>query len=77
KQGTEYKPWLHSASQTNGISRKRSKNLTRHQKLRHERMLEKAGINVLKLEKKVADSQAKGRRTHRRRHDWELLNESI
>lgn len=74
---TEYKPWLHNA-QSAGISKKKkAKQMTRQQKQRQLRALEKADVNVDKLEKKVADSKARGKRVQSRRKDWEELNDVL
>lgn len=71
---TEYKPWLHSV-QNGGIAKKKTKQLTRQQKLRQQRGVEKADVTNAKLEKKVEDSKGRARRVQARRADWEALNE--
>jgi len=71
---TDYKPWLHSA-QNAGISKKpKAKQLTRQQKVRQQKALEKADANVDKLERKVADSKARAKRVKARAKEWEELN---
>jgi hypothetical protein len=70
----EYKPWLHNA-QSAGISKKKkTKPLSRQQKLRQQRALEKADANVSKLERKVEDSKSRAKRVQARAKDWEELN---
>lgn len=72
---TEYKPWLHNV-QSAGISkRKKAKPLTRQQKVRQQRALEKADVHVNKLERKIADSKARGKKLQGRSKDWDELNE--
>nr|POF21089.1 hypothetical protein CFP56_66503 [Quercus suber] len=58
-----------------GISkRKKTKQLTRQQRERHERGLANAERNLDKHEKKVAGSKARARRVDERRAAWEDLN---
>jgi hypothetical protein len=45
--------------------------------LRQQKALEKADITVSKLEKKVADSKARGRKVQARRKGWEELNGEV
>lgn len=72
---TEYKPWLHNA-QSAGISKKKkAKPLTRQQKVRQQRAFEKADVHVNKLERKIADSKARGKKLQGRSKDWDELNE--
>ncbi|EMC97855.1 hypothetical protein BAUCODRAFT_67090 [Baudoinia panamericana UAMH 10762] len=71
---TDYKPWLHN-TQTGGISKKtKVKQLSRGQKLRQQRALEKADATVNKLERKVADSKARSKKIQARAKDWNELN---
>jgi hypothetical protein len=73
---TDYKPWLHSP-QNAGIGKKKTKQLTRQQKLRQQRGMEKADVNEAKLEKKIEDSKSRARRVQARAADWEDMNEKI
>lgn len=73
----KYKPWLHGAQNVGINKKKQSKQLTRQQKLRQQKALEKAGVNVDKLEKKVADSKARGKKVQGRRQDWDELNQKL
>lgn len=72
----DYKPWLHSP-QNAGVGKKKTKQLTRQQKLRQQRGMEKADVNEAKLEKKIEDSKSRARRVQARAADWEELNEKI
>jgi hypothetical protein len=69
----DYKPWLHSP-QNAGVGKKKTKQLTRQQKVRQQRGMEKADMTEAKLEKKVEDSKSRARRVQARRADWEDLN---
>ncbi|KAK4539333.1 hypothetical protein LTR36_000764 [Oleoguttula mirabilis] len=74
---TDYKPWLHTA-QSAGISKKKKgKQLTRQQKVRQLRALERADVLVDKHERKVADSKARSKKIQARAKDWEELNENL
>ncbi|KAF2718123.1 hypothetical protein K431DRAFT_211084, partial [Polychaeton citri CBS 116435] len=76
--GSDYKPWLHTPTNA-GISKKskKTKQLTRAQKMRREKGLARADDNVDKLEKKVKDSMARARRVQERAVQWEELNGEI
>ncbi|EGP89869.1 unnamed protein product [Zymoseptoria tritici ST99CH_1A5] len=74
---TDYKPWLHTPQGAGISKKKKTKTLTRQQRARQERGLEKAAAIGGKLEKKVADSTNRGRKVDARRADWEELNEKI
>lgn len=74
---TEYKPWLHSAQNTGISKRKTPKQLSRQQKVRQQKALEKADIAIDKLMKKVADSNARDKKAQGRRKDWDELNQKI
>ncbi len=74
---TEYKPWLHSAQNAGISKKKKSKQLTRQQKLRQQRGLENAERNMDRHEKKVADSKTRGKKVQARRTEWEELNDKI
>jgi hypothetical protein len=73
----DYKPWLHSAQNAGISKKKKTKQLTRQQKLRQQRGLENAERNLDKHEKKVADSKTRGKKVQARRMEWEDLNERI
>ena len=72
---TDYAPWLHHAENA-GVSkqRKKSKPLTRQQRMRQQKGIEKADAITGKLEKKVQDSRTRGKRLQARRIEWEDLN---
>ena len=71
-------PVLYHSAQNAGISKKKkTKQLTRQQKLRQQRGLENAERNLDKHEKKVADSKTRGKKVQARRVVWEELNEKI
>ena len=74
---TDYKPWMHSAQSAGIGKKKKPKPLTRQQKVRAQKALEKADVNVDKLERKVADSKARARRVQGRRKDWDELNAKV
>lgn len=74
---TDYKPWLHNAQNAAISKKKKTKQLSRQQKQRQQKALEKADVNVDKLEHKVAGSKARGKRVQARRKDWEELNEKL
>ncbi|KAI7095482.1 hypothetical protein KC352_g39062, partial [Hortaea werneckii] len=57
--------------------KKKSKQLSRQQKQRQQKALEKADVNVDKLQSRIADSKARGKRVQARRKDWEELNENL
>merc|ERR1712070_253624 len=44
---------------------------------RQQKALEKADVNVDKLQSRIADSKARGKRVQARRKDWEELNENL
>lgn len=72
---SDYKPWLHNA-QNAGISKKKKvKQMSRQQKVRHQKAMEKADANLDKLATKVKDSKARARKVQARRADWQDLNE--
>ncbi|KAF2767640.1 hypothetical protein EJ03DRAFT_352850 [Teratosphaeria nubilosa] len=71
---TEYKPWLHNAQSAGIQKKKKTKQLSRQQKERREKALEKADVIVGKHEKKVADSKRRGKKVQARSADWEELN---
>lgn len=71
---TEYKPWLHNAQNAGISKKKKSKQMTRQQKVRRERALERADANLDKLATKVDQSKARGRKVQARRAEWEELN---
>ncbi|KXT05879.1 hypothetical protein AC578_346 [Pseudocercospora eumusae] len=74
---SDYKPWLHSA-QNSGIQKKqKKKQLTRAQKLRQQKGMERADENAEKLEKKIADSKKRGNAIKKRNPDWEELNAKL
>ncbi|KAK3680303.1 hypothetical protein LTR78_000681 [Recurvomyces mirabilis] len=76
KEESDYKPWLHS-TQTGGISKsknKKAKQLTRQQKVRAQKALEKADAVAGKHETKVRDSKARSKRVQNRAKMWEELN---
>ncbi|TKX21003.1 hypothetical protein C1H76_6854 [Elsinoe australis] len=61
-----------------GISKKKkSKPLTRQQRLRQEKGMERASNNLDKLSKKVADSQFREKKVKNRNAAWEELNEKV
>jgi hypothetical protein len=59
------------------VGKKKTKQLTRQQKVRQQRGMEKADMTEAKLEKKVEDSKSRARRVQARRADWEDLNENL
>nr|POF13737.1 hypothetical protein CFP56_02761 [Quercus suber] len=71
---TDYKPWLHNAQNAGISKKKKTKQLTRQQRERHEKGLANAERNLDKHEKKVAGSKARARRVDERRAAWEDLN---
>ncbi|KAI7521648.1 hypothetical protein KC331_g19661 [Hortaea werneckii] len=74
---SDYKPWLHNAQNAAIGKKKKSKQLSRQQKQRQQKALEKADVNVDKLQSRIADSKARGKRVQARRKDWEELNENL
>lgn len=72
--GSEYKPWLHNAQNAGISKKKRSKQMTRQQKVRQQKAMEKADANLDKLATKVDHSKARGRKVQARRVEWEELN---
>ncbi|RMZ06470.1 hypothetical protein D0860_05525, partial [Hortaea werneckii] len=74
---SDYKPWLHNAQNAAVGKKKKSKQLSRQQKQRQQKALEKADVNVDKLQSRIADSKARGKRVQARRKDWEELNENL
>ncbi|KAK4553828.1 hypothetical protein LTR86_009003 [Recurvomyces mirabilis] len=74
KEESDYKPWLHS-TQTGGISKnQKTKQLTRQQKVRAQKAVEKADAVKGKFETKVRDSKARSKRVQNRAKQWEELN---
>ena len=71
---TDYKPWLHSAQNAGVSKKKKKKQMSRQQKARQAKAMEKADANMDKLATKVKDSKARGRRVQARRAEWEELN---
>ncbi|KAK4997310.1 hypothetical protein LTR66_003247 [Elasticomyces elasticus] len=66
------------AAHNAGISKKKKpKQMSRQQRLRHQKGLERADVNVGKLEKKVTKSTAKSKRIKERAAAWEDLNGNI
>lgn len=74
---TEYKPWLHTVQNAGVTKRKKAKQLTRQQKVRQQRALEKADAVVDKLDRKVANSKARSKKVQARAKDWDELNEEF
>ncbi|KAK5122172.1 hypothetical protein LTR85_004418 [Meristemomyces frigidus] len=74
---TDYKPWLHNAQGAGISKKKKAKQLTRQQKERQQRALERADVLVDKHERKVADSKARSKKIQARAKDWEELNEAL
>ena len=74
-ESSDYKPWLHNAQNAGISKKKKTKQLSRQQKLRQQRAVEKADANLDKLATKVKDSKARGRKVQARRVEWEELNE--
>lgn len=77
KEEKEYKPWLHGA-QNAGIQKKqKKKQLTRAQKLRQQKGLDRAEADLDKLEKKVVESKKRAARIQNRAVDWEDLDHKV
>ncbi|CZT23468.1 uncharacterized protein RCC_09182 [Ramularia collo-cygni] len=74
---SDYKPWLHTPTGAGITKKKKTKTLTRQQRVRQQKGSEKADAITNKLEKKVADSTNRGRKVDARRADWEELNDKI
>lgn len=72
----EYKPWLHNAQNAGIGKKKKVKQLSRQQKERQQKAIERADANLDKLATKVKDSKARGRKVQARRAEWEELNGS-
>lgn len=76
-ESTDYQPWLHNV-QSAGISKKKkSKPMSRQQRLRQQRGFENGERNLDKLEKKVADSKTRAKKVQARAKQWEELNEGL
>jgi hypothetical protein len=73
----EYKPWLHNPQNAGISKKKKAKPMSRQQKLRQQRALEKADVNVDKLERKVEGSKARAKRVQHRAKGWEELNAEV
>lgn len=74
---SDYKPWLHS-TQSGAIQKKpKKKVLTRAQKARQQKGIEKAEQDAEKLEKKIADSKKSAKNIKARAADWDDLNEDV
>ena len=74
---TEYSPWLHNAQNAGISKKKKTKQLSRQQKLRQQKGLEHGERNNAKLEKKVADSKKQSRKIQERAKAWDELNEQV
>lgn len=74
---TEHKPWMHNVQSAGIGKRKKVKQLTRQQKARQQKALEKADAIVNKHERKVEDSKARAKRVQARSKDWEDLNQGL
>ena len=77
KEEIDYKPWLHTPQSAGVGKKKKTKQLTRQQRARQQKLFEKADVNVNKLERKVADSKARAKRVQARAKDWEELNNEL
>ncbi|PGH03233.1 hypothetical protein AJ79_07428 [Helicocarpus griseus UAMH5409] len=72
------KPHILSAQHNSGINKKsKPKHMTRAQKRRQEKGLERAELVMDRTEKKVAKSVGRGKTVQARRATWEELNQKV